>query len=198
MESDYFSVLRGDKMIVYRTSSEVTALREYEKCIAGEEGLIIHVASGIFLETGATKTYNSVIQKELGIKAARAIYHGGTIVCFPGDLSLCEIKWGKSEFAPKVMDAFEEFSHERGFDAVRDGNDILVGDRKVASWARAMARNGYCLSVVHFSISSDEELIRRICTKPMVKLPGALGEYGVFADDILGMLEARNLIPEGV
>ena len=43
-------------------------------------------------------------------------------------------------------------------------------------------------SVAHFSINMDLNLVGRVCTKPMVKTPGALGKYGVTADVLLEVI----------
>lgn len=172
-------------MEVYRTSDPIEALRLSEECLAGHEGLIVHVTDSIFVETGAFPTCSTAVCAELGIPVCKAGYLGGSIVCFPGDVSLCEISWGNSSFAPDTVDRAEKWLRDKGLTVTRDGNDVLVDDRKVISWARATTLQGWCQSVVHFSVSSDEELIRKICTKEMVKRPGALSNYGITAGDIL-------------
>ncbi len=178
-------------METYITNDPLEALRISEECLAGHEGLIIHIADGHFVETGVFPTCDTAVCEELGIPVCRARYLGGSIVCFPGDLSLCEISWGASEFAPRVVEQAVSWLQSRGLTVKQDGNDVLVDGRKVVSWARATTAEGWVQSVVHFSVRSDVELISRICTKEMEKIPGALDDYGISADDVLGALDLK-------
>ena len=63
-------------------------------------------------------------------------------------------------------------------------SDLLADGKKVASWARATLITGWVQTVAHFSVNVDVDLIRQICTKPMVKVPGALSDYGITAEMI--------------
>ena len=179
-------------METYITNDPLEALRLSEECLAGHEGLIVHIADSVFVETGAFPTCDTVVCETLGIPVCRARYLGGSIVCFPGDLSFCEISWGHSDFAPELVASATAWLQSKGLSVERDGNDILVDGRKVVSWARAATSKGWVQSVVHFSVMSDEALIQRICTKQMVKRPGALAEYGISADDILAALRIAD------
>lgn len=176
-------------MKIYRTSDPMEALRLYRECLGGHEGLIVHIADSVFVETGAFPTCDIATCNQLGIPICKAQYLGGSIVCFPGDLSLCEVHWGPSDFAPRIVERAAEWLENRGLAVKRDGNDILVDGRKVVSWARSTSIEGWVQSVVHFSIVSDEALIEQLCTKEMLKRPGALDDYGITAEDILAALE---------
>lgn len=80
-------------------------------------------------------------------------------------------------------------SYLSGYGNVRlDGNDILLDDRKVASWA-SMDHDGYITRVMHISVGMDEDLVNEICTKPMVKRPGRLADYAITSNDILSAIE---------
>ena len=54
----------------------------------------------------------------------------------------------------------------------------------------ARAELGCTESVIHCSIGPmDLDLVREICTKPMAKVPGSLGDYGVTAAELWATAE---------
>lgn len=122
-----------------------------------------------------------------GLYSYQAAHIAGAIVCVPGDLSIMQLKIGQSDFGRNAIDAVRDYLVSCGCSAEIDGNDLMVGGLKCGSWA-CMIENGYSQTVVHFSVNVDVELIRSICTKPMVKTPGALSKYGVTAYDLLEVI----------
>lgn len=121
----------------------------------------------------------------------QAWHLGGAIVCFPGDLSIMELKNGGSNFGCESISAVRDMLVSRKISARIDGNDLMVNGRKCGSWARTSDR-GYTQTVVHFSINSDVAIIRELCTKPMAKIPGALSDYGITAEDIWTILKEHT------
>lgn len=173
-------------MEIYRTSELARCL---ELSRAARELLIVHVTERPLVLTGALNTLDLDACVRLGLAVGRAAYLGGSIVCMPGDLSLCRVSWGGSSWAPELVGAAAAWLTGRGISVTRDGNDVLADERKVISWARATTREGWCQSVVHFSVGPmDLGLVRAVCTKPMAKTPGSLGEYGITAEEILQAL----------
>ena len=154
-----------------------------------EERVIVHVAAGNCVWTGRGITMDRLECKRRGLPIGQGEYLGGTIVCMPGDLSICIATWGNSEAAPRIVDRVSSWLEDRGIGITYSENDILVEDKKVISWARATTLAGWCQSVVHFSVGPmDLELVKSICTKPMKKEPGSLGNYGITAEDILAAI----------
>ena len=45
--------------------------------------------------------------------------------------------------------------------------------------------NGVVYTAIHISIGMDLDLIKAICTKPMVKTPKGLQDYGITQDEII-------------
>lgn len=155
-----------------------------------EERIITHVTKTSCVWTGQLPTLNCEECEKRGIEIGQGEYLGGSIVNMPGDLSLCIVTWGDSDLAPQIVDKTAEWLSERGISITYDENDVLADSKKVVSWARATTLQGWCQSVVHFSIGEmDLELVKAICTKPMVKVPGALSEYGVTAEDLWTVIE---------
>ena len=155
------------------------------ECLAGREGIVVCINADVCVWTGELNTLNLTECKRRNLYVGKGKYLGGSIVNMPGDLSICITAWGNSELAPKIVDHAAEWLAERGISITRDENDVLADGKKVISWARATTLQGWCQSVVHFSVGAmDLELVQAICTKPMVKVPGALSLYGITADMI--------------
>lgn len=147
------------------------------------DGLVLLFSSELAVVYG----YPQYIDVNACIRSGAFLYQawhlGGAIVCFPGDLSIMELKNGGSNFGCESISAVRDMLESRKIGALIDGNDLMVNARKCGSWARTSDR-GYTQTVVHFSINSDVQTIRELCTKPMVKIPGALSDYGITAEDI--------------
>lgn len=177
-------------MEILKTNNPVEFLAFAESCLDkqhGHEGLVIHVCEEPCVWTGALEwTLNAEECARRGLTVCKGRYLGGSIVNMPGDLSLCLTTWGDSEQAPLWVDKLAAYLERRGIAVTRDENDVLADGRKVLSWARATTLQGWCQSVVHCSVGKmDLELVRAICTKPMVKVPGSLAEFGITAEELL-------------
>lgn len=175
-------------MEIFKTNDPQKAMSYAAECIGpnGHDGLDLFFNESVFLQTGVTATCDKDAARSLGIPVWEAAHLGGSIVCFPGDLSLCLTTWGNimPDFGEQCMEAVAEQLRKAGAEVTRDNNDVLADGKKVASWARAALITGWVQTVLHFSVNVDVELIRRICTKPMVKVPGALSDYGITSEMI--------------
>ena len=56
----------------------------------------------------------------------QAWHLGGAIVCFPGDLSIMELKNGGSNFGCESISAVRDMLASRRINALIDGNDLMV------------------------------------------------------------------------
>ena len=158
-----------------------------------EERLIIDIADIACVWTGQLNTYSPEVVRKHDFVVGQGEYLGGTIVNFPGDLSLCLVTWGNSmpTFGEDCVNIILSM-----IEGIKNGNDILVNDKKVASWARATTGSGWVQTVVHFSINIDKDLIKEICIKPMKKIPGQLSDYNIEATDILNKLNIEELLKQ--
>lgn len=163
---------------------------------AREEGLIVAVVENHWLATGLTDgTYSAAVQQELNIPVFKAQHVGGTCVVFPGDLSMCELRIGNSDFGRKILVALQNYLGTRNIRTRFDGNDLMVHSAeeddwfKIASYGSGWIGKGFVQTVVHVSIGMDEDLVTRLCTKPCVKRPGGLEKYGVTSQDVYEVLK---------
>lgn len=154
-----------------------------------EEGLLVNFGDNFFCGCGKHANFREDVCKDLAIPVLHANYLGGTIVIFPGDLSIMEVKRGHSLFGEKTIQCLHKYLYSKGLPVCIKGNDLLLYDVdtrmacKVASyganWVGDMTETG-----VHVSINMDLELVKRICIKPMIKVPGALSQYGITAQEL--------------
>ena len=172
-------------MEVIKTTDPAEFERYANECLAGHEGMVIHTCDKPCIWTGQLRTYNP---SATDLFVGKALYLGGTIVNGKGDVSICRTTWGNSDFAPDLVRRSAEWLKEKDLSVTTDENDVLVDGKKVISWARFTTVKGWCQSVVHYSVNVDLELIRAICTKPMVKVPGALSDYGITTKEILTLI----------
>lgn len=154
-----------------------------------EEGIIVNFSDMHWCACGKRAGIREDICEELGIPILKAHYLAGTNVVFPNDLSIMEVKKGYSRFGDKTIKLIRDYLLDKGLPVFINGNDLMLFDitnkesYKVGSYGSNYVGD-VIESVVHFSINMDLELVKRICTKPMVKIPGELGSHGVTAEEL--------------
>ena len=116
---------------------------------------------------------------------------------FPGDLSVMEVRRGPSRFGEECLRAVCRYlGEDKGLPVCIDGNDLMLWDRDAKTALKVGSHGSNWVgelteSVAHFSINMDLNLVGRVCTKPMVKTPGALGKYGVTAQELWEAVSAE-------
>lgn len=177
-------------MRIYRAESAAEFAEYAHSFLAlGWAGCVYHISPDRSVWTGQLPTLDPDACARHGLTVGQGQYLGGSIVNMPGDLSICITTWGNSELAPRIVERMTERLRELG-EVSMDENDILLEGKKVVSWARATTVKGWCQSVIHCSVGPmDLDLVREICTKPMEKVPGSLGDYGVTAEELWSIAE---------
>lgn len=165
--------------------------------LAGREGIVVCINDNPCVWTGELDTLDLAACQKHNMYVGHGKYIGGSIVNMPGDLSICITTWGDSNLALQIVNKAATWLSERGVNITSDKNDILADEKKVISWAKATTLQGWCQSVVHFSVGQmDLDLIKEICTKPMIKEPGALSLYGLTAEMIWN--EIKEVIDQNI
>lgn len=177
-------------MTIYQAKTATEFVEYTHSFLAlGWTGCVYHISLDQSVWTGQLPTLDLDACARHGFTVGQGEYMGGSIVNMPGDLSICITTWGDSDLAPEIVERMMEQLTGMG-KLSQDENDILLDGQKVLSWARATIRQGWCQSVIHCSIGPmDLDLVREICTKPMEKIPGSLGDYGIIAQDLLKIAE---------
>ena len=174
-------------MKVYETSSCDDANRLINDYT--EDHIIVFTALDNSVFTGQFATFDKTECNQLGFDIGVGQYHGGSIVNMVGDITVGVVSWGHSELVTEILEEVFMWLEGHSYNVVMDDNDLLLDDKKVASWARATLISGWSQSYVHFSIGPmDLSLVEAICTKPMTKIPGSLSDYGLTKEFILNII----------
>ena len=187
--------------MIYKTNNNLEAEKILSNLLtAKEDGCLVLFSDVTWLFSGREKdTFSPEKQEELQMRNFPLTYHGGACVIFEGDLSFLKLEHSpSSNFGKMILRIVKDYLLVKGISAQINKNDLLAFFpqdnkwKKVGSWAQGwVERARYTQTGVHFSINSDVELINNLCTKPMVKEPGALSELGITAQELYGVLKDR-------
>lgn len=174
--------------IIYATADK--CIMEASRLITEqEEGLIVNFGDKKWCACGKMANIREDVCTELDIPILRANYLAGANVVFPGDLSIMEVKKGHSRFGEKAIKKVCEYLHGKKIPVSLSGNDLMLIDAqnravyKVGSYGSNHVGN-MTESVFHISINMDLDLVKRICLKPMTKIPGELSSYDITAEEL--------------
>lgn len=112
-------------------------------------------------------------------------HKGGTIVSSEKDIYIAFISPHQNNFGTRLCKYAIEKLKGKNINLDIVGNDILAdGQYKVMASMKTRIGDMY-YSAVGFFLEPDIELIKKICLKPMVKIPKGLNDYGITTDDII-------------
>lgn len=117
---------------------------------------------------------------------------GGCLVLFPNNILTLDIRPVEEQQIVRNFEGdFALFLQNKGLEVDIDKNDILVDNKKIVGQV-AFPLPSPCEGLLYFgtqiSINSDSELIDKICTKPMNKVPGALIDYGITTSEVMNWM----------
>ena len=117
------------------------------------------------------------------IEVLHTQHMGGCIINFTGDVCVYNFQDDFNDFGQTFMCKLKNYLMGKGLNCKIAENDLLVDGYKCGSY---MSRNidGVIYTAIHISINMDVDLIKSICTKPMVKIPKGLSEFGITTDEI--------------
>ena len=124
---------------------------------------------------------------DLGYDVYESQHGGGVIVANKGDIDIAYFGKTRNGFSQSFIEAFVAWLKKKGLNAEYYDNDILVDGYKVCG-VGTRTHGDIDYTVVHVGINTNLDHIRRICTKPMKKVPKGLGDYGITAEDIKAVL----------
>jgi lipoate-protein ligase A len=121
---------------------------------------------------------------ELGYKVYEAQYGGGIIITNLGDIDIAYFGQPGNTFHSDFCKYFTEWLiNIKGLKAECTKNDVLVDNYKV-SGNGVIRHSGIEYSVIHIGINTNLENIKKICKKPMKKVPKGLSEYGITTEEV--------------
>lgn len=148
-------------------------------CVADESCAVIGSNGG----ADVTKIEN------IGIRKVGINHEGGTIILSPGDVEVGIFTKGYvgNKYRDSIVSEILSVLKQNGFEAVVSGNDILVNDKKVVGFGSRMFGN-ILYTAIQISVGINLDLIKVLCTKPMIKQPDGLKNYGVKTQDVLNII----------
>lgn len=114
---------------------------------------------------------------------------GGCMVLFPNNMITCSI-YPSDNFLrqQKFLQNFTEWLQSKDIKALTNGNDIMINNKKVVgavSETLPEPYKGWIYFGTQISINANADLISKICTKPSIKIPGALSDYNITIDEAM-------------
>lgn len=154
------------------------------------EGLLLYLPIEICALATVVGTIDEEFVESNGIDYVKLGNDGGCIVAFPGNIEIGYFSKDLNDtFLERVTENVMEFLKGKGLNATRDNNDILINETyKVFSTSKANYNHKILFGAIHVSINCDAELVDKICTKPMNKIPKGLSEYGITSDEMLDLI----------
>lgn len=119
---------------------------------------------------------------------------GGTIVCAKDNIGVAfvyENQKYKCFMLSKMLDDLCGYLKQKGLNATRSNNDVLIDGFKVASGCGVNIPPDYkwAYDGAQISIYQDLDVIKNVCLKPMVKVPKALSDYGITTNEMLDFID---------
>jgi hypothetical protein len=127
---------------------------------------------------------DEAICAERGYEVYKMHRNGGTFVLSEGDIGAFGVGRVGNTFLKDFVTHMIAKLRERGLNAYWENNDVLVDGYKVCGISASITRNSKQFFVFHVAININLDDIKAICTKPMVKVPKGLSEYGVTAEEV--------------
>lgn len=152
----------------------------------------VHSQPLVFISN--SREINEVEIEKNNVLVCNSQNFGGTIVAFEGDIDIAIFKFdgwnvGKN-FLNSIKDKLSSFIEN----ITINNNDLLIEEKyKVISYASINAGNKLIYTCVHISINPNVELIDKICSKPMVKIPKGLKDYGLTTSMLEDILQKMNI-----
>ena len=148
-------------------------------CVADQTAAVVGTNLGSNLET----------IKQTGTKLIQINHEGGTIVLSAGDvdIGIFTKDFSGHDYRDKILQRLMSLIEIDKDRIVWDNNDILIDGKKVVGYG-SRRYSDILYTAIHISINANLELIQKICTKPMVKVPGSLSDYNIKSEDIVRIL----------
>lgn len=114
---------------------------------------------------------------------------GGCMVLFPGNIITHDV-YPTDNFLRQhaFCKDFVDWLATKNILASTNNNDVMIEDKKIigtVSYVLPEPYLGWTYFLSSISINSDTELIKNICTKPSIKTPGALSDYGITTEEVM-------------
>ncbi len=160
-------------------------LREIHKIIVNQKHCIVFgiQETGVVVVPRAGK-----VDEQLCYDMGYMVYEAfnlaaGVILTNAGDFEIGHFGAPENGWYKRCTESLVNWLSQKGLNVTTDNNDILVDGYKVAS--TCVTRYGDIdYTGGHIGINTKLEDIKKICTKPMVKVPKGLSEFGITTEEV--------------
>jgi lipoate-protein ligase A len=136
------------------------------------------------ITNGSTK-HNEEFAEENGVWPLFVGHIGGSIVLFPKDIGFTWVT--KESKLQDIMKDILEYLQKYNSEITMNGNDVMLGDNKL--FGTMSNGKGPCYEGMFFSFDIDLDIIKGVCTKPMVKEPLGLSSLGITPEEMAKLAE---------
>lgn len=166
-------------------------LREQQECF------VWGIPDKNYVFSGRNENYNKEYCIENSIGILSFPNEGGVLVINKGDVELGHFsKDVHNKFNENFATELTQYLQAKSINASMKGNDIIIDDVYKCVGYSSRRYGEILYSAFHISINVNLELIKNICTKPMVKIPKGLSDYGVTTEEVLNLLKTMELKKE--
>lgn len=143
-----------------------------------------------YVFSGRNTNYNKSYCEQNGIEILEFPNEGGVIVISNGDFDIGHFSYDlKNSFNVCLAKNVENYLINKKINAKFIGNDLIIDNKYKCASFSSRKFDKLLYSAFHFSLSCDLELIKNICTKPMIKIPAGLSSYGISLEEIKTLFE---------
>lgn len=125
---------------------------------------------------------DKTICKELGYSILKGEQYGGTLVLNKGDFEILHFA-KPNTFLEDFINVFIKWLNEKGINAEFKGNDVMAEGYKILGCSRK-PYGAKVYTAIHIALNVNLENIKKICTKPMNKVPKGLNDFGITSKEI--------------
>jgi lipoate-protein ligase A len=167
--------------------NETQIVNEIKEAFKVKKGLVIVDYQNMQVNYGFDEKPNFEYCLQNNIPCVDIGRRGGAFVINKGDIGAGYIQEGlDNTFGWNLTKKFVEFLREKGFNAEEKNNDVLIDGYKVFGRASHFYKEENCIFITcHFTMSVDLDLINKVCTKPMNKIPKGLNDFGIGREEII-------------
>lgn len=168
--------------------------QELQKLIAGKiEDAFYYIHKTPLVIPSKTNDVNVEYCTANNIPIVSAFNMGGTIVANTGDIDIAIFKYNGWNMGKDFL-SYLKYNLSKFIPNIKiDGNDLIADNKyKIVSHASINLGSGFIYTVIHISMNPNIEQIQNICSKPMVKIPKGLSDYGFTTHDITTLISGFN------
>lgn len=153
--------------------------------IQQKEAVVYCIPDDYCVVIGSNEQVNWDAVYNLGLKYGNVNHEGGVIVTSPGDVEIGIFTKGYhgQDIRNAIVEKIIAKLAENNIYAQISGNDVLINGRKVVGFGSRMFGD-ILFTSLQVSVNVNLELIGAVCTKPIIKIPDGLSNYGITTEFI--------------